>query len=70
MSLEIPRGTGKHPIALIAIPANRFAASTSFYAEGFGLPDVVPFIAVPDVDQALGMGTFGYFTDRRGPRWV
>jgi predicted enzyme related to lactoylglutathione lyase len=34
--MEIPPGNGKHPITLIALTANRLAASTAFYSEVFG----------------------------------
>lgn len=36
MSMDIPKGTGEHPITLIAISANQLGASTAFYSKLFG----------------------------------
>lgn len=33
---NVPAGSGKHPIQLVAISANALAASTAFYADAFG----------------------------------
>ncbi len=36
MSMEIPKGSGRHPITLIAITANQLRESTLFYSKVFG----------------------------------
>jgi uncharacterized protein len=44
---DVPSGSGKHPIAFVAISANDLAASTAFYARIFGWQthEVMPEIA-------------------------
>lgn len=41
---KVPRGSGKHPIALVVVSANNLAASSTFYAKLFGW-QVEPFSA-------------------------